>query len=310
MADAVLVVEGDDPGAVMLGAAFRRHGWRVRLLDLRYGRPTLDGVDEPPKVWIDGTPGRPDVVVNRTATSRLGLAAGTALARQLATTWSGCHLAAREEQALLLACFDLWERTSRLYNPVRTLDRRLLRPAVEAELRAAGLPVGRPDAGGSGSGSDSGGTTVAEDGGGGRRGRRLPPGPAGRDGVCWIVDGTVVAAATRNAAGKPWSATPVSDSTAATIGRVAAVAGLRLGQLDLWQPRHDPGTTAVTGWRPIPWFRAFWEQTGIDVAALVVAAIVGEPPAPAPGFLAADLEPNLLAHPTLPPEPPLPPFCL
>lgn len=270
MGEALLVVEGDDPGAVMLTAAFRRHGWRVRLLDLRFGRPTLDGIDEPPTVWIDGAPVRPDVVVNRTATSQLGLAAGTALARQLATTWSGRHLAAREEQALLLACFDLWERTSRLYNPVRSLDRRLLRPAVEASLAAAGVPVSRTG--------------------------------DGREGVCWIVDGTVVAAATRPGPDKPWSPTPLSDATAASLRRMAEIADLRLGQLDLWQPRHDPGATAVTGWRPIPWFRGFWEQTGTDVAALAVAAIVAEPPAPTPTFLAADLEPNLLAHPTLLPR--------
>ena len=64
---------------------------------------------------------------------------------------------------------------------------------------------------------------------------------------------------------------------------------MRLGQIDLWQPRADPAGTIVTGWRPIPWFRSFWEQTGTDVAALVVAAIVGGPPAAAPSFLAADL---------------------
>jgi hypothetical protein len=267
MREAVLVVEGEDPGAVMLAAAFRRHGWRLRTLDLRFGRPTLDGLDEPPVVWIDGAPTRPDVVINRTGTSRLGLAAGSALARQLPTTWSGRHLAAREEQALLLACFDVWERTSRLYNPVRTLDRRLLRPAVEAELRAAGVPIDR-----------------ARD-------------AAGRDGVCWIVDGAVVAAVTRSGGpGKPWSTTPLSPETTERVRQVAEVIGLRMGQLDLWQPRHAPAATVVTGWRPIPWFRSFWEQTGTDVAALVVAAIVDEPPAPAPTFLAADLEPNLLDH--------------
>jgi hypothetical protein len=265
MREALLLVEGDDPGAVMLAGAFRRHGWRVRLLDLRFHRPTLDGTDEPPTVWLDGVPVHPDVVVNRTGTSRLGLTAAPALARQLATTWSGRHLAAREEQGLLLACCDLWERTSRLYNPVRTLDRRLLRPAVEAELQEAGLPIGP--------------AAKEED--------------QGRTGVCWIVDGTIVAAATRNAPGKPWSVTPLSDDTAATLGRVAEITGLRLGQLDLWQPR-DGSATAVTGWRPIPLFRSFWEHTGVDVAALTVAAIVGEPPAPTPPFLAADLEPNLL----------------
>lgn len=270
MPEVVLVVEGEDPGAAMVADAFRRHGWRLRVLDVRFGRPTLDGLDEPPTVWIDGRPTRPDVVVNRTATSRLGLAGASALARQLPATWSARHLAAREEQALLLACFDVWERTSRLYNPVRTLDRRLLRPAVEAELRAAGvtLGTGRPD-----------------------------PDAPGREGVCWVVDGTIVAAATRPSPTSPWATTPLSDATATAIARAADIAGLRLGQLDLWQPRRDPAATAVTGWRPIPWFRSFWRQTGVDVAALAVAAIVGEAPAPAPGFLAADLEPNLLAGP-------------
>jgi hypothetical protein len=269
--EVLLIVEGDDPGAVMLAAAFRRHGWRLRLLDLRFQRPTLDGTDEPPTVWLDGTPIRPDVVVNRTATTRLGLAAASALARQLAATWSGRHLAAREEQGLLLACLDLWERTSRLYNPVRTLDRRLLRPAVEAELRAAGLPVDATNADGKGGKGDG----------------------EGRPGVCWIVDGTIVAAASLGR-DKRWSATPLSAGTSGTITRMAALTGLRLGQIDLWQPRSDPGATTITGWRPIPLFRSFWEHSGTDVAALVVAAIVGEPPAAAPGFLAADLEPNLL----------------
>lgn len=60
----------------------------------------------------------------------------------------------------------------------------------------------------------------------------------------------------------------------------------------LWQPRQGP--TVVTGWRPIPRFRASWEQTGSDVAALVVAAMVDAAPASAPGFHVADLEPNLL----------------
>jgi hypothetical protein len=273
MPEVVLVVEGEDPGALMLADAFRRHGWRLRVLDVRYGRPTLDGVDEPPTVWIDGAPARPDVVLNRTGTTRLGLAGASALARQLPATWSARHLAAREEQALLLACFDVWERTSRLYNPVRTLDRRLLRPAVEAELRAAGVALGRSDPDPD---SDA-------------------PEP-GREGVCWIVDGTIVAAATRPTPTEPWVPTPLSDATAATLARVATITGLRLGQLDLWQPRRDPGATAVTGWRPIPWFRSYWRQTGVDVAALAVAAIIGEPPAATPGFLAADLEPNLLAH--------------
>jgi hypothetical protein len=145
----------------------------------------------------------------------------------------------------------------------------LLRPAVEAELRAAGLPVGAARNG------------ASED--------------EGRPGVCWIVDGTIVAAASLGR-DKRWSATPLSAETSGTITRMAELTDLRLGQVDLWQSRSDPGATTITGWRPIPLFRSFWEHTGTDVAALVVAAIVGEPPAAAPGFLAADLEPNLLDH--------------
>jgi hypothetical protein len=260
--EALLIVEGDDPGAVMLAAAFRRHGWRVRLLDLRFQRPTLDGSDDPPVVLIDGTPVRPDLVINRSATSRLGLAPASALGRQVGTTWSARHLGAREEQALLLACLDLWERTSRLYNPVRTLDRRLLRVATEAELRNDGVPVidGEPETN-------------------------------GREGTCWVVDGRVVASGTKTTK-DGWAATAVSDTTAATVATTAKTTGLALGQVDLWQPRQGP--TAVTDWRPIPWFRAFWEQTGSDVAALVVAALVHRAPAAPPGFLVADLEPNLL----------------
>ena len=267
MREALFVVEGDDPGAVMLAAAFRRHGWRTRVLDLRFQRPTLDGSGHRPVVWIDGAPTEPDVVVNRTATSRLGLAPGSALARQLPVTWWARHLAAREEQGLLLACFDVWEQAGRLYNPVRTLDRRLLRSATEMELHALALPIGRAGKAGPGAGD-------------------------GRRGVCWVVDGVVVASATLPAAGR-WTPTPLSGPTADAVRQVAEHTGLRLGQLDLWQTRNAP--TLVTDWKPIPWFRAFWEQTGTDVAALVVAAIVGEAPAPPPAFLADDLEPNLLA---------------
>lgn len=264
MRDALFVVEGDDPGAVMLAAAFRRHGWRSRVLDLRFQRPTLDGSGDRPVVWIDGAATEPAVVVNRTATSRLGLAPGSALARQLPATWWARHLAAREEQGLLLACFDVWEQTSRLYNPVRTLDRRLLRTATEMELRAHALPVDRAASG---------------------------PGD-GRRGVCWVVDGAVVASATSKTDGR-WTPTPLSDPTAEAVRQVAEHTGLHLGQLDLWQTRSGP--TLVTDWKPIPLFRAFWEQTGTDVAALAVAAILGEAPAPPPAFLADDLEPNLLA---------------
>jgi hypothetical protein len=262
----LLIVEGDDPGAVMVAAAFRRHGWRVHLLDLRFQRPTLDGSDDPPVVLIDGHPIRPDLVVNRSGTSRLGLAPASALGRQIGTTWSARYLGAREEQALLLACLDLWERTSRLYNPVRTLDRRLLRPATEAEMHDDGIVLA---------------TTEPE-----------APDAPGREGTCWIVDGVVVASATRSGKTERWTATALSASTADVLGKVAGHTGLALGQVDLWQPRHGP--TVVTDWRPIPWFRAFWEQTGSDVAALVVAALVDAAPAPPPGFHIAGLETNLL----------------
>jgi hypothetical protein len=271
--EALLVVDGDDPGAVLLAAALRRHGWRLHHLDLRYGRPTLDGSGAEPVVVVDGGEVRPDLVLNRTATSRLGLAPGSALARQLPATWWGRHLAAREEQGLLLACFDLWERTSRLYDPVATGDRRLLRPAVAAELHAAGLPL--VAAGGDGHGDGHG--------------------DDGRRGAAWIVDGVVVAAATQ-VAGQPWRATPLSPATEDVLRRTATIAGLRLGQLDLWQTRS--GGTAVTGWQPIPGFRAVEQRTEIPVAALVVAALVdpGRAPEPvaAPPFLAADLEANVL----------------
>jgi hypothetical protein len=273
--EAVLVVEGEDPGAVLLAAALRRHGWRIRLLDLRFHRPTLDGSDDPPVVVIDGTPTRPDLVVNRTGTSRLGLAPASALVRQIGTTWSARHLAAREEQGLLLACLDLWERSSRLYNPVRTLDHRLLRPAVEAELRAADVPLALGQRGDNGD---------------------------GRPAAAWVVDGTIVASASASGAvaapsgsGSRSRQTPtaLADDTAAAVRRLADIVGLRLGQVDLWQPRDD-GPAVVTDWKPVPGFRRIWEQTGVDVAALVVAALVGEEPAKAPGFLASDLEPNFL----------------
>jgi hypothetical protein len=79
MAEVLLVVDSDDTGAAMLGAAFRRHGWRVKVLDLRFGRPTLDGSQAVPVVRLDGTPVAPDVVVNRSDTHRLGLPPATVL---------------------------------------------------------------------------------------------------------------------------------------------------------------------------------------------------------------------------------------
>lgn len=277
MGDALVVVDGDDPGAVLLAAALRRHGWRLRLLDLRYGRPTLDGSGAEPVVVIDGGEVRPDLVLNRTVTSRLGLAPGSALARQLPATWWGRHLAAREEQGLLLACFDLWERTSRLYDPVATGDRRLLRSAVAAELHAAGLPL--VTAGGEGEGDGVAGDRDGD----------------GRRGAAWIVDGVVVAAATQ-LTGQPWRATPLSPATEDVLRRTATIAGLRLGQLDLWQTRT--GGTAVTDWQPTPAFRAVEQRTGLPVTALVAAALVdpgrAPEPAAAPPFLAADLEANVL----------------
>jgi hypothetical protein len=245
MREVLVVVEDEDPDALLLAAAFRRHGWRIRHLDLRFSRPTLDGSSEVPAVVLDATPVQPDVVLNRTATSGLGLSPTPALRRQLPPTWSGRHLAAREEQGLLLACFDVWDRQSRLYNPVRTTDRRLTSPP-------------RPD--------------------------RLDG--DGRRGVCWIVDGQVVAAAVRRTDGR-WARVDMSEETAATVKELAAAEDLRLGQVDLWQPRHRPAV--VTDWQPVP---AFPHQ----VAPLVVATIAGEAPAATPGFVARDLEPNLLEN--------------
>lgn len=273
MSDALFLVEGDDPGAAMLATALRRYGWRTGVLDLRFSRPTLDAAGDVPVVRVDGRPAEPTVVVNRSATSGLGLAPPAALDRQLPVTWSGRHLAAREEQGLLLACLDVWDQQSRLYNPVRTLDRRLLRPAVEVELRARGVAICRPPD-----------TAVSAP-----RDRRR--------GVCWIVDGTVVASFARRADGR-WATTPLSENTTAQVARLADVAGLRLGQVDLWQQRGDPqrgGPTFVSDWHVLPRFRSWWERTGTDVADLVVAAMGGVAPVAAPDFLSGDLEPNLLS---------------
>ncbi|MFC4944434.1 hypothetical protein [Pseudonocardia sp. GCM10023141] len=256
MPEVLFVLEGDDPGAALLAAAFRRHGWRARLLDVRFTRPTLDACAEPAgAVRIDGNGDAPDIVINRTATSGLGLPGPAALERQLPLTWSGRHLAAREEQGLLLAVFDCWDRDSRLYNPVRAQDRRLV----------AALPT-RVD---------------------------LPP--DGRRGACWIVDDTIVAACAEQDGGG-WRQVAVSAATAELARGVAATSDLRLGQVDCWQQRG--GSTIVTDWSPIPPFHTLRARTGIDVAALAVAALVGEPVAAAPPFLAADLESNLLAPPS------------
>ncbi len=264
MAEVLIVVDDDDPGAVSLAAAFRRHGWSVRLLDLRFGRPTLDASADRPLIRIDGHFIEPDVVINRTTVSGLGLTSAAALDRQLPTSWSGRHLAAREENGLLLACLDVWDRASRLYNPVRTNDRRLMRLAVESELDAQGVAVGRADR------------------------------AAGTQTVCWVVDGAIAASASR-LHGRPWRTNGPTDVPEELVQKTADLTGLRLGEVDLWQP--DAGQHVVTGWRPVPPFRTIFEQSGLDVAALVVATILGEAPAPANVFLADDLEPNLRKSP-------------
>jgi hypothetical protein len=263
MPEVLLVVDSDDAGAAMLGAAFRRHGWRARVLDLRFGRPTLDGSQSVPVVRVDGSAVAPDVVINRTDTNRLGLPPARVLSRQIATRWLTRHLAAREEQGLLLACLDIWDRTSRLYNPLVALDRALMRPAIEADMRAKGLPIGRR------------------------------PTESGREAMCWIVDGTLVAPSTR-LPDQEWTPAELSDATAETIRQVASLAALRLGRIDLWQ--STTAGTVVTGWQPIPPFRDFWERTGTEVAALVAAAIVGEigDPAPTPDFLVTGFEAGIL----------------
>jgi hypothetical protein len=319
MAEVLLVVDREDAGAAMLGAAFRRHGWRARVLDLRFGRPTLDGSHEVPIVRLDGSPVTPDVVINRSDTSRLGLPPATTHARQIATTWLARHIAAREEQGLLLACLDLWDRTSRLYNPPGAVDRALLRRPVEADMLARGLPVGRRPTTGTatsatigrepgGEAAPGGGVADRRVGLGGvpdrHRQRHREDGPGGvlpapgsdqstdgREGVCWVVDGTLLVPGTR-LVGEEWQPVELSVGTAEAIRQVADLAGLRLGRIDLWQSRS--GGTLVTGWHPIPPFRDFWERTGIDVAALVAAAIIGEEPAPAPGFLVAGFEAGFL----------------
>jgi hypothetical protein len=192
------------------------------------------------------------------------------LDRQIATTWLARHLAAREEQGLLLACLDIWDRTSRLYNPLAAVDRALLQRAVHADMRTRGLPIGTVGSG-----------TVGPKDGDDR----------GRQGVCWIVDGTILAPSAR-LEGKPWEPVELSDDTASAIRQVADLAALRLGRIDLWQTKAEG--TVVTGWHPIPPFRSFWAQTGTNLATLVAAVIVGEEPAAAPDFLVAGFEAGIL----------------
>lgn len=224
---------------------------------------------------LDGQVVLSDVVLNRTSVTGLGLAAASALDRQLPTTWSGRHLAAREEQGLLLACFDVWDRQSRLFNPVAATDRHLLRTAVSLGLARTGVPVEFP-----GHRRDQG--VPADD---------EPPSGPYRKGACWVVEDEVVGAFARDGSG--WREVAVSDRTAHMARHVAAAAGLRLGQVSFRQYRD--GSTAVTRWEAVPRFRQIWEHTGTDVASLVVAAVVGaDVPVPAPPLLATDLETNLL----------------
>jgi hypothetical protein len=95
-------------------------------------------------VRLRGQEIRPDLVMNRSSISGLGLAAPAALIRQRSTSWRERHAAAREEQALLLAVLDAFERTGAgVANASASADLALMPNAVTERLHRRGVTVVR-----------------------------------------------------------------------------------------------------------------------------------------------------------------------
>ncbi|MEM9608041.1 MAG: hypothetical protein AAGA99_11515 [Actinomycetota bacterium] len=144
MTELLVVSDGWDPTAQLLGDAGRRLGGAVTELDLRLDRLTVEVGPEGADVRHRGRRLRPDVVVNRSGITGLGLADGALLERQRPHGWFERHVAARQEQGLLLAATDAWARSgATVLNPPTSEDLSLLTNAVVERLARRGVRTRR-----------------------------------------------------------------------------------------------------------------------------------------------------------------------
>jgi hypothetical protein len=144
MTTATVVHDGWDPTAELLADAGRRLGVEVVELDLRHDRLGVRIGGDGAEVRHGATTLRPDIVVNRTTVTGLGLASASLLERQRPHGWQDRHVAARQEQGLLLAVFDVWERAGAIVmNPTTAEDLSVMPNAVVERLGRAGVVVDR-----------------------------------------------------------------------------------------------------------------------------------------------------------------------
>ncbi len=142
MTDVLVLHDGGDPTAQLLATAGRLLGWEVTDADLRIDRFELGVGPTGSVVRLRGQEVRPDLVLNRSSVTGLGLAAPTALTRQRGTAWRERHAAAREEQALLLAVLDALERAGAdVVNGSAAVDLALMPNAVAERLLRRDVPV-------------------------------------------------------------------------------------------------------------------------------------------------------------------------
>ncbi len=142
MTQMVVIHDGSDPTAQLLVTEGRRLGWHVSDADLRSDRFELGVGVAGSMVRLRGQEVRPDLVLNRSSVTGLGLAAPAALTRQRGTAWRERHAAAREEQALLLAVLDSFERSGAdVVNRSSAADLALMPNAVTERLHRQGVRV-------------------------------------------------------------------------------------------------------------------------------------------------------------------------
>jgi len=145
MSPLLIIAEGSDPTVELLLEAANGFGVDVSLVDLRYDRFDL-AVGPRAVVRVNGNSiTTPTVVMNATSANSLGLAGDAALQRQRSSRWQQRHLAAKEEQGLLLAVLAHFRRDGAiLVNPPEASDLALM---PNARGRGLSASIGVPGAG-------------------------------------------------------------------------------------------------------------------------------------------------------------------
>jgi hypothetical protein len=262
----VIVSEGADEDVAAIARAVRRHGLGARVVDLDHERLRLHApADGVAVLGANGAIPTPRLVCNRVGASGFGLASAAALARQPTDEWPTAHLAAREEQAVVLAAFEQWERSgATVLDPVRRVDRTMQRPLLRAQLQALGFSVGPVS-------EELRRTSVA--------GRLV------------LLDGEVVVAALGR--GSQWKAVAVTPETADMMRQVAGVLQVRLASVDV---RHRPGHPLhIAAWAARPRLAALGAATGIDVWSDVLTRLTAVSADPPRSFVTPDLVRNFSA---------------